>query len=468
MKLPRSIFVVAVLALLLRLLLGALIYTAEGSGGFLVSDSENFTAVAKNLVLGHGFSKSEIAPYVPDAKFPPVYPLLVAGSLGLTGSLMPLVALQILLASSLPLLVYSIGIRLFNEHRVSLLAAGFMALEPVIAIFSLLVLSDTVALFFLLLAAWFGLRAFQDSSLRATAHAGFFLALSTLTRPQGQYLFYVALLFGLILLGLGFRRVGSPRKILSSLGIFIALFLLVVSPWVYRNYLQFRTLSVSSTGLRNLYVDLAPSIVSLETGEAYKTTEHRLNLEFMKKYGVQEERELYENPALGTTLAKEGVTIMLQHPAATAKVLAVVAPSFFTQDLYFYYAFRFGLTKGKNIDFSPSLLLIHEGPIRLLKSVWGSVGVWGILGFLGRMVWVAITLLALWGFIRGIRHTTARGATIFLALIILFYAATSVVAGFSDQGRFRYPADAFIFLLLAYGWYHMRSGTTSLLVSKSV
>lgn len=450
MKFPRSVLILAVLAFGIRLVIFGAIYTAEGAEGFLVSDSENFIQVAENIRAGHGFTKSVSEPYIPNAKFPPLYTLLVAGSLGL-GSTIPLVLLQALMAAAFPVLVYLIAMRLFMSHRVALIAAAFMGLEPVIAIFSLLVLSDTVTLFFLLLAVHAGLSALDERRLHEAAYAGLFLGLSTLTRPHGQYLFLAALVLGLLWL-VSRNGSGHLRERSAMLAVFAAVFLVVLAPWLLRNYLRFDTVSLSSTGLRNLYVDFAPSIVLLETGEPYKAVEHRLNREFMEQYGIAEEQALYEDPSLGGRLATEGLRIAARHPRATAKMLGIVLASFFTQDLYFYYAYNFGLTRGANIDFSPSLVLVGEGPGALLRMVWDRAGPYAFLGLIGRGLWVLVTLGMLIGAARGFfAGGRVRTATLFVVLVVLFYAATSLVAGFSDQGRFRYPADPFILMLAAYG-----------------
>lgn len=441
----KSLVLLIALGFVLRLSLFLTIFITQGEGAFLVSDSQRFISVAQNLIGGHGFSQSSEAPFLPSAHFPPIYPIFVAASLALSSSLLPLVILQLLLSSAIPLLAWLLAKRFTARTDVPLIAAGLMALEPVVGILGLLVLTDTIAVFALLLASLFFLRIFQENfQIRSALLAGIFLAISTLTKPNAQLIF---LGWFLILAWAGMKK-HVDRKTIAA---FLLAFFLILSPWLVRNAVQFGSPSISATGLRNIYTDFAVSVLSYETERSYGEIEDELRRSFAQARDIPYS-EIQENPALGKELAKEALQIILSYPQSTASVLVITLQAFFTQDLYAYFAQRFHLIPPMNFDFSPSVVLLKEGPSVLVARVWELLGASVIIPLLGRIIWVLLTTLSIFGLYKAYRHGgKERMVSVFMLSIILYYAATSLPAAFSDQGRHRYPADAFIMTLAGYG-----------------
>lgn len=485
-NLPKGLLYILIAGLLLRIFLFSTILYTQGADAFLISDSKVFLQTAENILAGNGFSRSAASPFLPDAHFPPLYPLLVAGSLKLASSIVPLLIFQILLGALLPLLVWKIGEMFTDKKAVHFLAAGLMAFEPVTGIFNLLVITDTVAVFSLVLAAFLFLRIFRMiHPARDAALAGLILGLSTLTKPNAQFLFILGLLF-LFLFSLGrsvwkkarsspalcsrtegegflceWQRAGRGNRALLTTSVFVAAFFFVLSPWLIRNTLQFGTPSVSSTGLRNLYTDFAVSVVSYDTGKPYGEVEEELKTSFAKQHGISA-AQIGSDPSMGGALAREGLEIMFAHPRATLSVLTITLETFFTQDLYAYFAQKFHLIPAMTFDFSPSLVLLKEGPLTLASKVWELLGARAVIPLIGRLVWILITLFAVGGTYAAIKSKgRERAVAIFMVILIFYYAATSAVAAFSDQGRHRYPADAFLFLLASYGMISFLSSRRS-------
>lgn len=446
-SLPRTLLVILTAGLLLRIFLFGIVLYTQGGEAFFVSDSAGFLQSAQNLLAGNGFSRSAGPPFLPSAHFPPVYPLLLAGSLKLASSAIPLIILQIILGTLLPLLVWKIGKIFTDKTSVCSLAAGLMALEPVTGIFNLLVITDTVAVFSLILAVLFFLHIFQKNYRTCDAAlAGLFLGLSTLTKPNAQFLFILGLLALISVIFLKNWKGGIKTAFFFALA-----FLIVLSPWLIRNTIQFGSPSVSATGLRNLYTDFAVSVLSYEAGRPYGEVEEVLKTSFSERHGISL-AEISSDPSLGGALAREGLEIMFAHPHATLSVLTITLQTFFTQDLYTYFAQKFHLIQPMTFDFSPSLVLFKEGPLVLAARVWELLGIRSVIPLVGRLIWILLTAFAAGGIWAAMRNGgRERIVAIVMTAIILYYAATSAVAAFSDQGRHRYPADAFIFLLASYG-----------------
>ena len=451
----RSLFIIIILSFLLRLIMFGGIFVSLGEKGLFFNDSTNFYRTAINLAEDHGFSREAGPPYTPSAHFPPFYPLLLAGSLKVSDSLIPLIILQIILSSLIPLLIWKIG-EFFTKNKRSLaIAAGLSGFEPMMALWSVTVLTEVVSVFSLLLALLFFIKIFSENSFtgRNSVLAGLFLGLSTLTRPHAQLLFLPATI---LLLGIwGWKKFKLKTEkdlfLLKGAGVFAVTFFLVLSPWLMRNWYQFNTFSVATTGARNFYTSLGTSVISFEKNLSYEDAQTYLDEEFRKKYNT-DPKEIRENPAWGPHLAKDGIALMFDYPASTVKVLAITLNSFFTQDLYLTYTKYYGLMQPIPFGFSPSVVLVKEGPIALAKLVFGKFGLYSIIPLLGRALWIALTIfwvLGVWKAFRAGGKTRFFGVMFFL--IILYYASGSLLAGFSDHGRHRYPANPFIFLLAGYG-----------------
>lgn len=449
-KYPKSLLLIVLLALVVRIALFGGIFGSFGEDGLHLTDSRGFFRTGENIAAGNGFSRSSEAPFEPSAHFPPVYPLLVAGSLSVSDSIIPLIILQIILGSLIPILVFRLGSLITERKSVPLIAAGLSAFEPLGILWSVTLLTDTVSVFFLLLAAYFFLLAWRNTTWPDAALSAFFLGLSTLTRPHGQFLFYLAAFFFLALAVRALFIKKNFRSYYAPLTAFVLLFMLTMSPWLIRNYSQFGSFNISTTGLRNVYSSFATSIIALNTGRPHGEVQEELHQQFATKYGVQT-RDISENPALGKTLAKEGLLIMRQYPLDTLKLIAIDANAFFTQDLYTTYLREYDVIPRFVMDFSPSVVLISDGPFVLAERIWDKLGALSIIPILGRSLWVALTLLAIGGFFITFKQRRTRAVALFLLLIILTYAATSMAAGFSDYGRHRFPANSFIFLLAALG-----------------
>lgn len=233
--------------------------------------------------------------------------------------------------------------------------------------------------------------------------------------------------------------------------LFAAVFLLVLAPWLARNYSTFGTLSVSTTGPRNIYSDYAVAVRSLKTGIGFGELRSQMYDELAQKYGVSP-KEIREDPAFGGIAAREGLKIIAEHPAESGKVLAVALWGFFTQDLYTFYLEHFRALPELKMDFSPLVVLFQKGPVELVKRIWDTLGAYAVVPLFSRAFWVMLDIFSLAGLILAIRNgSSARLTALLMLAVILYYAATSAVGAFSDQGRLRYPVNSLIFILASYG-----------------
>lgn len=457
----KGFMAIIVLAFLLRLFtLGLLVYGGDQTI-FFTNDSSRFMAVAENILQGHGMSKDTIAPYTPSADFPPLYSLLIAGSLWAGGSIIPLLVLQCLLAALFPLLVWQLAGFFSESPRVRLLAAALAAFEPQMLIWNLLVATEVVSVFLLLLSLLFFLKLPVSSRRVYAVLAGGFLAFSILTKPHAEFLLPLGFAY---LLFLAFHARERWRQAFVIALLFFGSGLLVLSPWLVRNYIRFHTVTIASTGLRNIFSDVGPSILQIQNGGSFNDARNELYSDIAAKYHISQQ-EIFNNPAHSGLVAREGFKIIAQHPQAFLRLIFIVEQAFFTQDLYLDYARYFHLIPQFSFGgFSPSVILLSKGPFALARMIYQNLGAYMIIPIVGRLLWIAVDIFALWGLLSVFRNEKGKGFLLLIvAAVILYYALTSLVGGFTDQGRLRYPVNSLLFILASVGWYRHASRTPNIL-----
>lgn len=202
-------------------------------------------AVAWNLVQGHGFTASQSEPYVPGVFRTPAYPAVLAAVYYLFGhSYQAAFVFQALLDSLSAVLITLIGLRLAST-RIALLAGLLYALYPYSAYFCGVLSQDTLLTFTVLVALYLTTRI----DLKQPARLQWLLvglAIGVVALVKSLIILYAAVPALLILVSVRGLRLKAGALALVALGIAA-----VISPWVVRNYVHFRSfppLAVGGTG----------------------------------------------------------------------------------------------------------------------------------------------------------------------------------------------------------------------------
>jgi len=186
----------------------------------------------------------------PEALRTPGYPLFICGIYRIFG-IRPWVVLlaQIILEMlSCALLYFNIS-RMLNS-RIAFFSCLFYALDPVLILHSVLLMSEILFVFFCILGFTFFCRAFQNLSLRKSIFfyslSGLCWGLATLVRPISAYIGLIFVL-GLFFLYRKQIKIGLRYAVIWALVFFVTL-----SPWFLRNYKTFGHFSFSTSGAYNL------------------------------------------------------------------------------------------------------------------------------------------------------------------------------------------------------------------------
>ena len=214
---PRRLAFVLALALAVRV---AVLVPGFGR----LSDPDNYLPIARSLAEGRGFSLESGRP---TAYRPPLYPLILAPLVRLTGDSLPLgiAALHLGLGLGTVGLTYLAGRRWGYGPGRATVAALVVALDPVVLIWTRSVMTETLAAF--LVAGC--LSTLARPGRRGLVAGGFVFGLTALCRPS---LLPGAVLYGASILAIG---PGNWRRRLSDAAIFSVTVVAVLLPWAARN-----------------------------------------------------------------------------------------------------------------------------------------------------------------------------------------------------------------------------------------
>ena len=234
-----AIIAVAICALVIRL--GFLVASSDS----LNADPDAYRSIAENLRQNNIFGSTS----APTAFRPPLYPILLAG-LTVRGEVTPpiVIGLHTVFGVGTVVLTFLLAFR-WRLGRWSFVAAAIVAIDPILLNQSAHVMTETFAT----LLATAGLMSLmwwsENRSVQRAIVAGVVLGLACLCRPT--FLPWLGLSAGLMCFQQWTKRDAdnalSLRETLGSSLAFVLAAIVVVSPWVIRNYAVFGVPKVTTT-----------------------------------------------------------------------------------------------------------------------------------------------------------------------------------------------------------------------------
>ena len=221
----------------------------------LQRDALGYHQLATTLIESRRFALSSTGG--PDALRTPLYPLFVAIIYSLFGYRPWIVILVQLIVDTVSCFLLLSTLSHLFDRRVALISSLFYALDPHLVFYSLRVLSDTFFVSLLVVAFYLFSVAITAESQRKTllnyGLSSLFMGLATLVRPIPQYIPAILLVFFLM----SYWRQPKAAIRYSILSLFV--FVLTLSPWLFRNYNAFGFVSLSTSGPYNLLIlDVVP------------------------------------------------------------------------------------------------------------------------------------------------------------------------------------------------------------------
>ena len=152
------------LSLVARFLyLGLSIHANGGDLLQTISGADGYYAVSQNLIEGNGLSSDAAAPYAPYSFRPPLYHFFIAGSYFLFGGYRGVIILQVIIGSLLPVLGYFLASYLTENRKVWSVVGVLLAIEPSSILYSTFFYSETLFMFWFLLALLFLFAYLRDT-----------------------------------------------------------------------------------------------------------------------------------------------------------------------------------------------------------------------------------------------------------------------------------------------------------------
>lgn len=188
-------------------------------------DETAYVRMAENLAAGH--SPLDISGLT-SAHFSPLLPLLIAGMAFIVRNYVLAAYIVVTVFGSLMLLpTYLLGKELVNR-KVGLMAAAMMAVTPLFVDYSSRIYSESVYIFFLLLAIVFGRHMIMGCRIPCGTLAGASLGMAYLANPSAM--FYFGALLVLSISVAWYRNIWPHMA--KALLFFIFFFLLYAIPYV--------------------------------------------------------------------------------------------------------------------------------------------------------------------------------------------------------------------------------------------
>lgn len=426
------------LAVLVRLVFFFVCLSANGGDVITtVRGQDWYFEISRNLVLGNGFSAATTPPFVPYSYGVPLYPYFLFFLLWLTGSYAAVAMIQLLLGAFISLLGMKLArfiVPESTEFKSVPVAVGILlALAPYQILHSFIFFTETV---FTLLFGLFLLEFFaflKTPSTKLAGLSGVFLGLSALTKQTVQYVPVLVIIFVL------WRFRGVWRKeLFIKLGCFLAMFFIILSPWLYRNYKTFHTASLGSGVSFNVFYTLLPSVLAIDHHSSFK----------------EEQTKLPPNDPNDPTFKESGkfaTSEIVRHPAALVKLSLLSSFTFFTHDGMLTFMQSAGITPSTYLQ-KPALLLFFSSPAAFARVVWGYLHTNLSVVLFARAFWMGVTLFFGIGLYRLFRGRKYSAAGVFSVIIVLYFMLTTLVNGLSVNARFRMPVEPIIFTIACIGF----------------
>lgn len=431
-----------------------------GEMKLLVVDASQYLEIGKNIFSGHGFSMSYAAPYLPDGVRTPLYPLWLGFWYALTGHFWPAVLAQVVLNSFLPILTILIGSYFIHDKRILLAAGIFTAIEPNLLYYTSVVATEGVFIFLFTLGLYLFLRAALERRETNIAASAFTFGLATLVRPVAQFISLAAALF--------LYESNRQGTMWGKIILYLLVFLLVLSPWIVRNEVAFKTPMLSSFIWLNLFTRTSPSVIALRDHITYQDAYEGL-LKGLQRDGfianTYEEKELIKmnSPFMAPELRRRALDVIFSSPMSLVKVYLLSFVNFFTQDNSYVLFHELGFLPSVPGAVSPSLLLFQEGVSSAVRAMWHLLENPSYLVlYFGRIMWLGITCLMLWGArtVLASDSKTKHMAT-FLLVVIFYFALSSLPTTAELDARLRAPVIPIEIMFASYGavsfWGRMRN-----------
>ena len=341
-----------------------------------------------------------------------------------------------------------LSLKLISSEKIALFVGVVLALEPNFMLFSSIFFTETLFIFLFLLFILSFISYLEKGSTKLLVLSSFLLGISALTKTVVQF-------FPLFLVPLAwwFLRKHIPlKKLILHTFLFVSIFLLVLSPWLYRNYKVFGTPGMTIMPSFNLYFTFVPSVLALHNNTSFSSESHAL----INSPGAHSEILTF---ATAPQFNKEALEIISQYPKEVLEVVAINIVTFFTHDGMLTVLQNAGITPEVSLS-KPAIMLLVSSPVEFMKTVSTYIMSPFVLVLIMRLFWIAVTVFFLIGCVRLLRKRKITAPITLVLIIVLYFTITTPTNGLTANARFRMPVVPIILTIAAYPFLRERKNKT--------
>ncbi|TSC91543.1 MAG: hypothetical protein CEN90_341 [Parcubacteria group bacterium Licking1014_17] len=428
-----------ILSLLFKLIIAATVIWRFGQDiHFTDNDATQYLNAGINLFRHGVFSMDAQAPLSPTMFRTPLYPIFLFAVNFLSGRLWVVSAyvLQGLIISFAVVYLYR-GIKNIFGEKPAFWSAFLFALEPFSNFNTNIITPDSIFTALITIASVAFLKVLFKPVRRNLVISAVALALAVLTKPIAEFipvLFLIAF----------FLKWGIARVYIKKAIVFVAVFVVIISPWVIRNYVDFKSLQISSLPSYNLYLYNAALALASQKNISFTKAQNQLMSKAEKDLGISGNMDLYD-PKYGNYLRQNALQIIGADPLDYVAAHILTICPFLINDGYQ----KFYPLVGINFHNSESItLMLKSGNFKdVVSYVFGRSFDNMILFGIGKLFWVVIYAFILCNIYRRIQEKNKKSliALAFFAIVIAYFA---VLTGPVAAASYRLPVQGLIFLLI--------------------
>lgn len=246
-----------VIVFLIALLLSLIFIYLDKGGASVKADAVIYTTIAGNLVKGHGFSNSTNFPYLPTMEREPVYPVFL-------GIIFYLFKSNIFIAQIAQAITYAITcILIFRiiayicpDKKLSFVSAIAVSSFPTLANYTAHLITEVLFTFLLALIILILIKSLEYNRSKWYFCSGVLIGVATLCRAILMFFCIFFILFISIHYYKKYKRFFAYKLIGNSF-VFLLGFLIIIIPWMTRNYIYFKKFEITLRGSGSLYARAA-------------------------------------------------------------------------------------------------------------------------------------------------------------------------------------------------------------------
>jgi len=392
----------------------------------VAEDSEEYDRLSQSIVSGSGFGINGKI----ETLRTPGYPLFVSSIKVIGGSYFAVTLAQIFLVFISAIFIRKIGI-FYTSKRVGEISSLLFLVNPVTLALSLVILTDVLFLFLFIFGSYLAISLKNEKIL-------FRILMTSIVFSLAIYIRMGLFILPIIYLPILASSISVKNKIKSVL-LTTLILVMVISPWVVRNYVQTGVISFSSLGAVNLSW-MVPKFLASSNG----TKEADEAAAFQKATGVPDEE--WKNRGFYDIRYSEQINqvakkIILDRPFSYLKYHIITSIPFlfpssilFTRDIY-------NSALHTKTPFKEGVInLLAAGNLNSFFK--GAMSVWWKV--LERLCWLLAYIIALFGI------WNKRGSLLTWSFVFTI-GYLMLLAGPASGPRYSFQAWPFIFILFTSG-----------------